>query len=172
MGIYGKIYEAILLPGTDDNGFFDYFERVALQMPMVRNMGQYKACHNKQKSIIANSDNEMWVCHFLTDIRTMQDIEYVHHVDMRTGAIKPAGFNIPDTDVYKIAREELWSVMGIFFGIPTSVRKVERLENAVYSYSNGKFIYDDNYHDVRSYSLRRSATIPEIVDILGMELKR
>ncbi len=33
MDRYGKVVEVILLPGTDENGYFDYFANVAKRLP-------------------------------------------------------------------------------------------------------------------------------------------
>lgn len=164
--------EAILLPNTDDNGFFEYFENIALQMPSVKQLGQFKACHDKQKSIIVNKNEEMWVCHFLTNIRSGEKMEYIHNVDMRTGQIKMEFLGIPDTDIYRVAMDDLWVVLGIFLSIPATTRKTEKMAGSIYSISQGRFEYEDRYHDVRSYSLGRSATIFEIVNMLSIEIRR
>lgn len=168
MGNMYDVIEAVYVPHTDDNGFFNYFEKVAMQMPAVRRLGRFKACNEKPKCILVNYFNRdvMWICHYLTNIHNGQSMEYVHRVDTRTGKIEMCFSDIPQPTIRRKALSDLWVLLSLYTGVPTSEQKTEHLQDTICQRSDGEFSLDlDPFPEVYSFS-GSYASLKEIVEVL------
>lgn len=169
MDRYGKVVEVILLPGTDENGYFDYFANVAKRLPWGHNATPQ---NNKQKSIVINNNNEIWVCQYIHFPRLSSGAqEVIIHMNAK-GEMKCVDSGIPDSDEYRLGTPDLWTALGVFISISMNTAQVKRLEQAVSKNSNGVFSYQHDYYDVRSYRLGRSATMQEVATMLSAKIER
>lgn len=170
MDTYGKVVEVILAPGTDENGYFDYF--VDVTKKLLPSWGSDATPQdNKQKSIVVNNNNEIWVCQYLYFPSIGKEYESVIHTNARW-EMRCVNEGIPDSDEYRYGMSDLWAVLGEFICISMNTTQVKHLEQAVSRNSNGVFLYQHSYYDVRSYSLGRSATMQEIATMLSMKIER
>lgn len=172
MDTYGKVIETIWANGTDDNGFFDYCIELAKRFPMLAMVERISVCNNKQKSVVFNSNNEFWVCQYITitSIFTTTS-ECILHIDSN-GRANLVDTGIPNTDIYRLASPHLWTALSDFMGNPVSAIKQKQLAEAVDVGSSGVFSYQAAYHDIRSYRIGRSATFQEVAKMLSSEIQR
>ncbi len=170
MDAYGKIVEVILVPGTDENGYFDYF--VDATKKLLPSWG-YDAIpqNNKQKSVVVNNNNEIWVCQFLYFPSVGKEYESVIHMNA-SGEMRCVDVVTPNSDEYRCGTSDLWAVLGEFICISMNATQVKRLEQAVSRNSNGVFSYQHSYYDIRSYRLGRSATMQEVAMMLSSKIER
>lgn len=168
--IKGKVLEAVWLQGTDDNGFFDYFADVAKKI--LPSWGRNIVPQNdRQKSIVVR-DNECWVCQYFFnqyDISPDGIVEYNLHMDSKGQISVVWDDTIPDTDIYRTGTAALWTVLGDFISLPISDVQKRNIKTLIKTLSQGVFVYEEQYHDIRSYSLGRSATIEEIAMLLSLK---
>lgn len=171
--ISGKVLEVILLSGSDDNGFFNYYANVAKNI--LPSWGRNIVPQNDRQKSIVVKDNEYWICqYFYNPYDTSVDgiVEYTLHLDSN-GKISVAWDDtddmIPDTDIYRTGMTPLWTVLGDFISLPTTYDQRKEIATWVEKSSQGTFIYEEQYHDIRSYSLGRSATLEETAMLLSIE---
>lgn len=171
--IRGKVLEVILLSGSDDNGFFNYYANVAKNL--LPSWGRNIVPQNDRQKSIVVKDNEYWICqYFYNPYDTSVDgiVEYTLHLDSN-GKISVAWDDtddmIPDTDIYRTGMTPLWTVLGDFISLPTTYDQRKEIATWVEKSSQGTFIYEEQYHDIRSYSLGRSATLEETAMLLSIE---
>lgn len=171
--IRGKVLEVILLSGSDDNGFFNYYANVAKNI--LPSWGRNIIPQNDRQKSIVVKDNEYWICqYFYNPYDTSVDgiVEYTLHLDSN-GKISVAWDDtddmIPDTDIYRTGMTPLWTVLGDFISLPTTYDQRKEIATWVEKSSQGTFIYEEQYHDIRSYSLGRSATLEETAMLLSIE---
>lgn len=157
--------EAILLPGTEDFGFFDYFYRRLAQ----RNSFIKGAVNNKQKSIVMTSD-VMYLCQFVKSEYSSQPIESIISVRWSNGQINFMESVIPDTTRYRVATPELWLYLMYLIGA---------VDKNVLSTINKRFqnctdvdLYFDTYANCVKKRNGLTASFPEIVLGLSVELTR
>lgn len=176
MNTNGKVVE-VILGDRDDNDFFDYFaEKVKQSLPYGSGLISQ---NNRQKSIVIKG-NEFWVCQYFYNPYNAGLFEDVGEINIYAngynGVLKmhvvTQDDEIPDTDIYRVGSPFLWVALADFLAIPTTAYKRERLASLISENSDGCFFYSEQYHDIRSYRLGRSATIQEIALLLSFELAR
>ncbi len=170
MDAYGQVIETILASGADDKGFFDYFVEGARQLRGA-SWGRVSPCNNKQKSVVFNGNNEYWVCQYVSTPNSCGPFECIFHVEP-SGRVTLVETGIPDTDTYRLATPHLWTALGDFLCIPVSSSQKQQLADFVKQQSGGRFSYEEHCHDIRSYSLGRSASLQEIATMLSVEIQR
>ena len=157
------IVEAILLPDSDDFGYFSIFAQ------LVEKSGKYRRDNSKQKSVVVSA-NEMWICqHFISNY-TGEDLECIHYGDMSTGTYKMAMGNIPDTTVYRVALPELWILFSSFIRkASVSNRDIDRMAKTLSSRSRNELMYQNGDVVKRDGSF---APLQDVVMALSLAIQR